>query len=109
MPPLRLDWMPKAGRTRGQQMYKRDDCKTKQATDAELPHNKQAVGKCGVVNRTMDCIQMPRGWLNGLARRTKSYSKTDGGLILSIAPGAAEIRLDLTYLHVLRISTAPVC
>ena len=32
------NWMPKDGRTRGQQMYRRGDCKRKYTADAAQPH-----------------------------------------------------------------------
>ena len=44
-----------------------------------------------------------RGKLNGPVSRTEDYSKTDGMLTLSACAGIAEIELDLTLIHVLRM------
>ena len=47
-----------------------------------------------------------RGKLNRLARRTKVYSKADGMLTFVGCVSVAEVGVDLTYLHVLRILAA---
>ena len=70
-----------------------------------MPVNKRnVVGKGGAVNRNDGLHSVLRGKLNRLVRRTKGYSKTDGRLTMSACAGMAEIGLDLTRLHVLRIS-----
>ena len=58
-----------------------------------LPVNKRRVGKGGAVNRNGGLHSVLRGKLNGLARRTKGYSKADGMLILSLALAWLKSRL----------------
>ena len=59
------------------------------ARQANLPLNKQRIGKVDAVNRNDGLHSALRGKLSRLARRTKGYSKTDGMLTLSIAPALA--------------------
>ena len=50
-----------------------------------LPANKHRASKGGAVNRNEGPHSVLHGKLSRLARRTKSYSKTDGMLTLSVA------------------------
>ena len=43
------NWMPKDGRTRGQQLYKCGGCKRKQVADADQPHFPEHVKRQAVV------------------------------------------------------------